>query len=123
MTRPPTPSRPFGSYTEEQVREEGLRLAHAKGLTGYLAEWYVESFLEVCAEAHAEGYAEGHAEACAEGCADALEAIFRRRGLDVPDGLRERVMSCRDDEMLGEWISRSLTVESASDIFDGGAQP
>ncbi|MDI3418090.1 hypothetical protein [Streptomyces luteolus] len=115
MTRPPTPSRPFGSYTEEQVREEGLRLAHAKGLTGYLADWYVEHFLEVCAEAYAEGYAEG--------CAEALEVIFRRRGLDVPDGLRERVMSCRDDEVLGEWISRSRTVESASDIFDGGAQP
>ncbi|KUO22728.1 hypothetical protein AQJ91_02570 [Streptomyces dysideae] len=56
----------------------------------------------------------------AEVWAQAVLMVLERRGLEVPDGVRERVLSCRDSEELGVVLDRAWEVTEvtrAQDLF------
>jgi hypothetical protein len=55
----------------------------------------------------------------AESRAQDILFILGRRGVDVPDAVRERITSCDDSEVLLRWLDRALTVSSVEDIFTG----
>ncbi|MCF1599152.1 hypothetical protein [Streptomyces muensis] len=60
-----------------------------------------ETWIRVRAEAKAE---------------DVLRA-FEVRGIEVSASVRKRVMACNELELLGIWFDRSLTVETAEELF------
>ncbi|GHE80672.1 hypothetical protein GCM10018785_55900 [Streptomyces longispororuber] len=57
--------------------------------------------------------AEGRAQARAE----VVVLILEKRGVTVPDDVRERVMGCSDLDTLDVWFSRALKAESAEELF------
>ncbi|MDI3409129.1 hypothetical protein [Streptomyces cavernicola] len=56
-----------------------------------------------------------------EGRAEFLLQVLEDRDLDVPDDVRERITSCHDQDLLSQWLTRALTAQQASDIFDAQA--
>ncbi|GAP48078.1 uncharacterized protein SAZU_2815 [Streptomyces azureus] len=60
-----------------------------------------------------EGRAEGEARRAAE---DVLE-VLDVRGIDVPEAVRERIVSCDDPETLRRWHRRAVIAPSAEQIF------
>jgi hypothetical protein len=46
--------------------------------------------------------------------------LLQIRGLEVTDGVRDRVSGCADGETLDRWFGRALVVERAEDIFAEG---
>ncbi|KUO22704.1 hypothetical protein [Streptomyces dysideae] len=61
--------------------------------------------------------AEVREEVRAEERAQAVLMVLERRGLEVPDGVRERVLSCRDSEELSALVDRAWEVTRAQDLF------
>ncbi|MGW0963077.1 hypothetical protein ACWD4K_29640 [Streptomyces gelaticus] len=53
----------------------------------------------------------------AEGRAEDILRILSKRGIAVSEQVRERIASCADPDVLGEWFDRSLTVEAAEELF------
>ncbi|MFJ1694900.1 hypothetical protein ACIOHC_07045 [Streptomyces sp. NPDC088252] len=53
----------------------------------------------------------------AEGRAEDILRILSKRGIAVSEQVRERVVSCSDPDVPGEWLDRSLTAEVAEDLF------
>jgi hypothetical protein len=64
-----------------------------------------------------EAWREVKTEGKAEGKAEDILRVLEVRGVEVPDSVREQVMSCTDLELLGTWFDRSLTVETAGELF------
>jgi hypothetical protein len=64
-----------------------------------------------------EGIEEGRAQGEAAGRADAILQILGKRGIAVDDASRERIVSCADLDILGDWLDRSLTAAPVSDLF------
>jgi hypothetical protein len=60
---------------------------------------------------------EGIEEGRAEGRADAILQILGKRGIAVDDASRERIVSCANLDILGDWVDRSLTATQVSDLF------
>jgi hypothetical protein len=81
----------------DDAREQG----HAKGLAKGLAE----------------GRAEGRAEARVEQTARAVLTVLRARGVDVPDGVRERILAERDPKRLDRWLEKAAVAASVDDVF------
>ncbi|WP_194815021.1 hypothetical protein [Nocardia sp. XZ_19_385] len=54
----------------------------------------------------------------AEGKASAVVEVLEDRGIEVDEATRERVLTCSDLSQLSYWLSRALTVSSASELFD-----
>ncbi|BAW08195.1 hypothetical protein [Nocardia seriolae] len=73
-------------------------------------------------EHQAIGRAEGRAEALAA-LAGSVLRVLERRGLQVDDAVRARATSCSDLDQLTRWLDLALTVDSAEQIFDRGADP
>jgi hypothetical protein len=57
------------------------------------------------------------AEGRAEGRAEDVLFVLRHRGLDVSEGVRERVAGCSDPDVLRGWLTRAVTVDRAEEIF------
>ncbi|HEX6683675.1 MAG TPA: hypothetical protein VF062_12810 [Candidatus Limnocylindrales bacterium] len=76
---------------------------------------------EGIAEGKAEGIAEGKAEGLAEGQllgeADALITVLGARGVKLSAAQRERIMSCHSLKQLKDWMTKSLTVCDAEELF------
>jgi hypothetical protein len=53
----------------------------------------------------------------AQGRAESLLRILSRRGLRVPDEMRQRVLACTDTRQLETWIDRAVTAASVQDVF------
>ncbi|MCS0600384.1 DUF4351 domain-containing protein [Streptomyces sp. LP11] len=53
----------------------------------------------------------------AEGEAKFVLRVLGRRGIEVSDSVRDRVMACLDLETLETWLDRSLSVTSAEELF------
>ncbi|MGW0882232.1 hypothetical protein [Streptomyces sp. NPDC002671] len=62
-------------------------------------------------------YQEGRAEGRAQGKAEDVLRILDTNGVEVPDETRERVMTCRDLDLLGVWFDRAIKATSASEVF------
>ncbi|MFG2090219.1 MULTISPECIES: hypothetical protein [unclassified Spirillospora] len=52
------------------------------------------------------------------GEAESVLKVLAARDLTVPDEVRERIRSCRDQEQLDEWLARAITVDTADELFD-----
>ncbi|MDV7215748.1 hypothetical protein [Streptomyces prunicolor] len=64
-----------------------------------------------------KAYLEAHAEGRAENRAAFTLRVLERRGIPVPDDIRERITSCTDLDTLTLWFDRSLTASTAEDLF------
>jgi hypothetical protein len=53
----------------------------------------------------------------AEGLGAAILKVLDRRGIEVDDASRARIVSCGDSDVLDEWLDRSFVVASASELF------
>jgi hypothetical protein len=53
----------------------------------------------------------------AEGLAAAIVKVLERRGIEVDDASRARIVSCGDGDTLDVWLDRSVVVAAASDLF------
>ncbi|QNP64748.1 hypothetical protein [Streptomyces genisteinicus] len=73
-------------------------------------------------EIREEGRARGRAEGRAEGEARSVLLVMERRGIDVPDDVRERISTCTDPDTLLEWLGRAVTATSAEEVFGGEAR-
>jgi hypothetical protein len=65
-----------------------------------------------------EHFGRGKKEGKAEGEADAVLLVLQTRRLDVSDAERERITGCTDLKQLKKWVTRAVTVEKTSDLFD-----
>ena len=77
---------------ERTIKKEGYEEGHVSGLR--------------------EGRAEGHASGLQEGRASDVLTILEQKGT-IPDDLRERILSQKDETVLRQWL---LTAASAEDI-------
>jgi len=68
---------------------------------------------QMCLQAREEGREEGRA----EGLAAAIGKVLERRGIEVDDACRARIMSCVDVDALDMWLDRSFVVATASELF------
>ncbi|MPY63114.1 RpnC/YadD family protein [Streptomyces spongiae] len=64
-----------------------------------------------------ETYLEGKAEGKAEGEATLILRLLERRGIPVPEDVRERVLGCTDLDTLTLWFDRSLTAATVEELF------
>ncbi|MEU8342240.1 hypothetical protein AB0C74_11140 [Spirillospora sp. NPDC048832] len=76
-----------------------------------------EPFLRHRAEGRAEAWAKAYAEGRIEGMAEALLLVLEGRGVRVSDAARERILACRDESVLREWLLRVGIVASADELF------
>jgi predicted transposase/invertase (TIGR01784 family) len=60
-----------------------------------------------------EALAEGEARGRAEG----ILAVMQARGLNLSETLRQRVLECKDGELLSTWLHRALTITDSCDLF------
>lgn len=68
-------------------------------------------------EGFAEGLSQGEARGKAEGEAQAILAVLEARGLEVPDKVREAVLSCTDLAQLNVWVRAAVSVPSAEALL------
>ncbi|MGW0811501.1 hypothetical protein [Nonomuraea sp. NPDC002799] len=66
----------------------------------------------------ARGEAIGKAKGEAIGEANAVLQVLEECGIVTSEPVRERVMSCMDIPLLRSWLTKSLHVTSAEQIFD-----
>lgn len=69
------------------------------------------------AKGHAKGRAEGRAEARVEQAARAVVTVLRARGVDVPDGVQERILTERDPKRLERWLETEAVAASIDDVL------
>jgi hypothetical protein len=43
--------------------------------------------------------------------------VLDRRDIRLTEEARQRVLSCDDQELLGEWLDRALTASDEADLF------
>jgi len=65
----------------------------------------------------AEGRAEGEAKGEAKGDAGSILRVLAARGVEVPDKVREQVLSCTDIGQLETWTERAATATSVEEVF------
>ena len=46
-----------------------------------------------------------------------LLRVLSRRGLRIPDEMRQQVLACTDSRQLETWIDRAVTATSVQDVF------
>ncbi|MET9799272.1 hypothetical protein [Streptomyces sp. NPDC006368] len=72
---------------------------------------------EIREEGRAEGREEGRTQGRAESRAEDLLLVLEQRGMDIPDGARERITHCDDAELLRHWLTRAVTAPTLEDVF------
>jgi hypothetical protein len=77
-----------------------------------------KKYAQMSAQARAEGRAEGRAEVRAQEAARNLLAVFKARGMAVPEPIRERILAQADPEQLERWLDRAVVAASIAEIFD-----
>ena len=82
----------------------------------YVAQGVVQGRAEGRAEGRTEGLELGRTEGRAEGKALAVLAVLAERGVEVPDAVRAKVLACTDAPTLDAWITRAVTVKTASEL-------
>ncbi len=79
-----------------------------------LTLWEQDIRYEARAEGREEGRAEGREEGKAEGKAELVLRLLGRFG-DIPQGLRERILSERNPDMLDTWFGFAMDAKSLSE--------
>ncbi|MEU6471478.1 hypothetical protein ABZ927_07000 [Streptomyces massasporeus] len=62
-------------------------------------------------------FEETYLEGKAEGKAEAILRVMEKRGIPVPEAVRDRITTCTDLDTLTLWFDRSLTATTAEDLF------
>lgn len=57
------------------------------------------------------------AELRAEGKAEAILTVLTARGFQVSDGVRQRVLGCKDPGLLERWLTRAVTALSDAEVI------
>jgi hypothetical protein len=65
----------------------------------------------------ARGKAEGKAEGEARGRAASVLGVLKRRGVPVPDAVREQILGCADLSQLEIWFDRAFTADTVDDVI------
>jgi hypothetical protein len=65
----------------------------------------------------AAGREEGREEGQVHGIALSVLRVLDRRDIRLTEEARQRVLSCDDQELLGEWLDRALTASDEADLF------
>ncbi|MEV6586533.1 hypothetical protein [Streptomyces acidicola] len=52
------------------------------------------------------------------GRAEGILRVLAVRGIEIPEAVRERVVSCDDLEVFDAWLDRSLTASKAEELFE-----
>jgi len=71
----------------------------------------------------AEGERKGRSEGRSEGHARAVLGVLEHRSLFIPEPVRERVLSTRDEPELQRWFHRAFSVTTAEELFDTPNNP
>jgi hypothetical protein len=88
-----------------------------RGLEEGTAKGRAEGKVEGKAEGKVEGKAEGKAEGRAEEAARMVLLVLTARGLEVPEGIRDRITACANLARLESWATRAATAQSVHDLF------
>jgi hypothetical protein len=62
--------------------------------------------------------AQGRAEGLAEATARDVLTVLQARGLEVPDAVRERILSQKDPERLQRWLEKAAVAASVDAVLD-----
>jgi predicted transposase YdaD len=87
-------------------------------IQGRPREMYTTIADALVAEGEEKGRAEGEEKGRAAGLARAVLGVLEHRAVSIPEPLRERVSSARNEHQLQRWFDRAFTAVSAEDIFD-----
>jgi predicted transposase YdaD len=94
--------------------------AARSALEALMTTAFKDEFIDrIKAEGRAEGEALGRTEGEVKGRADMLLRILAARGLEVPDPVRERVLSCTDLGQLDAWGDSAVTATTLDEVFPG----
>jgi hypothetical protein len=74
-------------------------------------------FISMADSLVAQGRSAGLAEGCTAGIARAVLRVLERRSLSIPEPVRERVASSRDEQQLLRWLDRAVTAASVDDVL------
>jgi len=72
-------------------------------------EYRSELLRNLSAEHQARGEARGEAKA--------ILTVLDRRGVAVPDDVRDQVLECSDAKQLDTWLGRAITAATAADVI------
>ncbi len=64
-----------------------------------------------------EAREEGREVGLEEGVSKSVLRILRRRGIDVPSAAENKIVSCHDRGLLGEWLDRAITAQTVDEVF------
>ena len=65
-----------------------------------------------------EGRTAGVLEGRIAGLARAVLHVLERRVVSIPEPIRERMSSTRDEQQLLRWLDRAVTAASVEDVLD-----
>jgi hypothetical protein len=82
----------------------------------YYPEDYEAATRESRAEGLREGRREGRAEGRTEGLAQGIVVLLEARDIEVPAGIRKRILSTHSLKQLNEWLRRAATASSADEV-------
>ena len=71
----------------------------------------------------AEGERKGLSRGRAEGRAEAVLGVLEHRALPIPEPVRERVLSTRDEPALQRWFHRAFSSTAGHELFDSTHDP
>jgi len=91
----------------------------AEELMGSWAEEMIERGVE---KGLARGREEGREEGRLQERAEAVLRILTKRGVQVDEAARRRILSCTDGATLDRWFDRALNATALSEVLDGLAQ-
>ena len=97
---------------ERTIKKEGYEEGHASGLREGRASGLREGHASGLREGHASGLREGHTSGLQEGKVGDILILLEQKGT-IPDDLRERILSQKDETVLKQWL---LAAASAEDI-------
>jgi len=75
-----------------------------------------ESRAEGLRQGRREGRREGRAEGRTEGLAQGIVVLLEARDIEVPAGIRKRILSTHSLKQLNEWLRRAATASSADEV-------
>ena len=105
LSPPPTDPQEFGQWAQNlaELSEQRVQAERVQG--------------EI--RGRAEGFQAGDAHGEARGRASALLLVLRSRGVEVPEELEQRIMTCSDPALLAAWLQRVATVATAAELLAG----
>ncbi|WP_433579301.1 hypothetical protein [Nocardia brasiliensis] len=90
----------------------------------YLDSWFDRSLVastmhEVFLDtpSYADGFAKGLADGEAHGRASVIVRALELRDIQLSDADRNRILDCRDFDVLDRWFDRSLSAANAEEVF------